>query len=411
VSSQRLRPQFAALAFVLLASPALGQSFTSGSDGSDGALTFAEDAGVIEFDPATFDPPLDPDGDNVYHFTTITIPSGTRVRLAAPNLGGEGKPVVWLASGDVVIEGAVDLDGEPGHGSSGPALPSTPGAGGYGGGRGSRPALPARSGNGPGGGIAAAADVDDDGSSAGHATASDSIAYGNEFVRPLLGGSGGAGENSFVNGGLVDGCGGGAGGGALLLASSTRIRVDGLVTASGGTGGPNGSQQGGAGSGGALRLVAPDLEGSGRLRALGAGGDTQPSSDGRIRLEALRYSGPLDVEPSPSVSSPAAVLPSPTAPLIRVTTVDGVTVASDPTGSFAQADVTINATGDVTIELEAENVPPGTVLELTLRPETGSVVTTTSTALQGTLASSTATATASFASGFTRLFVQATWTP
>ena len=52
--------------------------FDSGSDGSDGALIFEapETETTIDFDPTAFDPPLDPDGDNVYHFTTIYIPSG-----------------------------------------------------------------------------------------------------------------------------------------------------------------------------------------------------------------------------------------------------------------------------------------------------------------------------------------------
>ena len=51
------------------------------------------------FDPASFNPPLDPDHDNVYQFTTIKIPSSLTVRLSAEILGV--KPVVWLATGDV----------------------------------------------------------------------------------------------------------------------------------------------------------------------------------------------------------------------------------------------------------------------------------------------------------------------
>ena len=47
-------------------------------------------------------PPLDPDGDNIYHFTTIAIPSGTTIRVAN---GISNRPLVWLASGLVTIDG------------------------------------------------------------------------------------------------------------------------------------------------------------------------------------------------------------------------------------------------------------------------------------------------------------------
>ncbi|MCI0635982.1 MAG: hypothetical protein L0206_19015 [Actinobacteria bacterium] len=81
------------------------------------------------------------------------------------------------------------------------------------------------------------------------------------------------------------------------------------------------------------------------------------------------------------------------------------------TGSFVTPDVTIDAVAAVTVEIEARNVPPGTVVHLTLDPETGTPVTVDAWPLQGTLDLSTATATASFPHGFTRLFVRASWTP
>jgi hypothetical protein len=51
---------------------AQAQTFDSGSNGSDGALNLTT-PGTVIFDPSTFAPPLDQDGDNVFHFTTITI--------------------------------------------------------------------------------------------------------------------------------------------------------------------------------------------------------------------------------------------------------------------------------------------------------------------------------------------------
>ncbi len=123
-------------ALALGAAPARAQTFESGSTGAEGALTFAAGAGTIDFDPDGFTPPLDPDRDGVYHFTTITIPAGTTVRLSARTLG-EGRPIVWLASGAVVIAGTLDLNGATGHDWNQTFAPAFPGAGGYTGGVGS----------------------------------------------------------------------------------------------------------------------------------------------------------------------------------------------------------------------------------------------------------------------------------
>ena len=176
---------------VLLHCPwAMAQGFDSGSDGSDGALALTE-AGLILFDPSAFTPPLDPDGDGVYHFTTITIAEGVTVKLSANPRGV--KPVIWLASGDVSIAGTVDLNGERGHASNAPRLPATGGAGGYSGGVGRSQFAGASRGNGPGGGLVSTRSGPSRGSSAGHALqggAGDSVAggkaYGNDFLLPLL---------------------------------------------------------------------------------------------------------------------------------------------------------------------------------------------------------------------------------
>src|SRR5439155_75301 len=103
-------------------------------------------------------------------------------------------------------------------------LPSIPGSGGYGGGLGYFGSTSAYVGNGPGGG--SWADVGCPGSE-GHGPTPHSGSFtGNAFLVPLVGGSGGAGNVST----------GGAGGGALLLASSTSINLNGVVTARGGRG-------------------------------------------------------------------------------------------------------------------------------------------------------------------------------
>ncbi|WP_089938180.1 hypothetical protein [Candidatus Entotheonella palauensis] len=122
------------LTMMLSYSATHAQVFDSSSNGFDGALDLsnAEPGNTILFDPATFDPPLDPDRDNIYHFTTITIPEGITVRLTARIL--DVRPVVWLASDAVQIAGKIDLNGEAGHTHTIDGFPAVAGAGGYGGG-------------------------------------------------------------------------------------------------------------------------------------------------------------------------------------------------------------------------------------------------------------------------------------
>ncbi|HBY61444.1 MAG TPA: hypothetical protein DEH78_16605, partial [Solibacterales bacterium] len=111
------------LSFVLLAAP-LAAQFSSGSNGSDGALNLqvlqGQTTRTVEFDPddTTLFPPngLNPARNNIFHFTTITIGPGVTVRMRSPRV--RDLPVVWLASGAVLIQGAIDLTGGPGHPSS-----------------------------------------------------------------------------------------------------------------------------------------------------------------------------------------------------------------------------------------------------------------------------------------------------
>jgi hypothetical protein len=139
-------------AIFISSTAALAQGFVSGSNGTDGALTFAAAAGTVVFDPVARG--IDTDGDNVFHFTTIDIPAGTTVLLRADQPGlAEGRPVVWLATGAVNIAGAIDLSGAQGHAWSTLPRPSIPGAGGFGGGPGGTPSdNNPRGGAGPGGG-------------------------------------------------------------------------------------------------------------------------------------------------------------------------------------------------------------------------------------------------------------------
>lgn len=415
--NMRVNHSLPVLALTLLfCGSAAAQTFNSGSNGSDGALDLTGQTGTILFNPASFNPPLDPDHDNVYHFTTIKIPSGLTVRLLAANLGV--KPVIWLASGAVEISGTLDLNGAAGHSVAGPVIPSVAGAGGYGGGTGATSIEGAKLGSGPGGGLGP-------GGGAGYATAgtgpnqSGGNAYGNSYLIPMIGGSGGAG-GSYLSTGNPFGGGGGAGGGALLIASTVSITlpVGASILANGGNGTCNSgdlppTQSSGGGSGGAIRLMAPSISGTALLRAIGGtschSGGT--GSLGRIRLETFNLNLGGQINPAPTVATPGTVFPPASAPSVRITSIGGVAVPANPTASFITPDVTLDNATSVSIQLEAAKVPVGTVVRLTLTPETGTIVTVNSTPLAGTFESSTASATVTVPHGFSRFSVQASWTP
>lgn len=139
-----------AIALLLRAPVAHAQTFESGSDGSDGALNLTT-PGTIDFDPGALG--LDADGDHIFHFTTINIAADVTLRLSARQING---PVFWLASGDVQIDGIIDLNGEDGQSrqdiQENNRLSAVPGSGGFGGGLGSTVNGAATPGLGPGGG-------------------------------------------------------------------------------------------------------------------------------------------------------------------------------------------------------------------------------------------------------------------
>lgn len=407
-----------AVLFALLCASGLGaQTFNSGSNGSDGALDLTAQSGTIVFNPASFTPPLDPDGDSIYHFTTITIPSGLTLRFPAETLGV--KPIIWLASGEVRIEGILDLDGGPGHSVAGPRIPPSAGAGGYQGGLGGTDTEAVQPGRGPGGAPQAGGGAGYSSLGGGPSGAGGPV-YGNPFLIPLVGGSGGAG-GSFAPSvpGNRFGAGGGSGGGAILIASSSSMNIHGgTIRANGGVGTCNSGegtapQSSGGGSGGAIRLMAVNISGSTTILANGGtscnGGGV--GSKGRIRLEAFNLSLTGAISPSPATAPPGLVFPPASAPVIRIVSIGGTAVPASPTGSFVMPDVTLDNATTVTIQLEGSKVPVGTIVKVTLTPETGPIQTVDSTPLAGTFESSIATATVTLPHGFSRFSVQASWTP
>ena len=219
----------------------------------------------------------------------------------------------------------------------------------------------------------------------------------------------------------ANGGGGGAGGGALVIASSSSITVNGSIQARGGNGGGSGpggfAGGGGGGSGGAIRLVAPTLEGSGTLNATGgtgAGGNFGVGgngSSGRIRLEAFQHGFAGSASPLPPLASPVSVFLSgqPPPPVIQVVSVDGIPVVN-PSASLTMPDATIESNSPVTVEFRAQNIPVGTVVQLTLVSENAPDQIIDSTPLTGTQDSLTGTVTVDrFPPGFSRGFLHAKW--
>ena len=343
------------LVSIFVAAAAHAQNFDSGSDGSDGAFTMNGDT--------TLDVP--PDG--IFNFTTVTITGGSlRFRRNALNT-----PVFILATGDISVTNAnIFVDGSVG--TSNPPAGGAGGPGGFDGGDPGVQSIPPGAGHGPGGGAggdsgaagtaAASAGAAAHALTASNVSTSDGAVYGSPLLVPMIGGSGGGGGNGS---GTSPGLGGSGGGGAILLASNTRIEnANGNIFARGAN---NGFPQTGMGSGGAIRLVAPRVAGTGSLDVSGGGGSSGTSGDqggaGRIRIDTIDRTGirfgfsPLS---SFSVGSFMAVFP-PVVPKLALINVAGQAIAGGapvdvllPFGTNPNQTVTVRATdftGTVPIEI------------------------------------------------------------
>jgi hypothetical protein len=385
------------------------QQFSSGSTGADGALNITA-PGVTYLDPKAMS--INPKGDNIFHFTTITIARGSILKISELKVHG---PVFFLAQGDVVISGAIDVRGDNSPGPTVTAteqIPAFAGSGGYSGGLGgvfgdqSHQALP---GNGLGGG--AAGNVDGPRAVGGAFTA-------NRFLVPLIGGSGAGGTND--NG--LFGAQGGAGGGALLIASSTKIVLDGGgwadpaqtmlnggVYARGGWGGTRGC----GGAGGAVRLVANSIIVTGSSWAVDT--DTPngvlcsvAAQGGFYRIEANTTNfTPGGYSSTSYATSLPFALNLPTAPpaVITVSSVGGVAINANP---FSFPDATINSTGPVPVVINASNLPANATVTLYLFSDSGPNQAIPVT-LSGNSTSSSATVQVTFPPTGTRGFVKAKW--
>jgi hypothetical protein len=337
----------------------------TGSNGGDGALDFSAYANLntnIVINMADH-----PNG--IYQYTYVNIPSGVTVTFI-PN--ANNTPVYWLVQSNVVISGTVDVSGQNANGQTG-------GIGGPGGWNGGLGGTQGTSGQGPGGGL-----VSTNGNGGGG-----QYNYGNVFLIPLLGGSGGgAGDYGWPEGG-------GGGGGAILIASSATITLNGSVNANGGTGGGSpygyGSIGGGGGSGGAVRFVASRIVGTGWVNPVG---QQSNGGNGQVRFDTYEndYSG--GTHGSFSVGSQFVIIPtSGQLPQLTVTSVGGVVVSASPKGVLFAPDAVLSAqqNNPIPVVVSCANLPLNTLITVSVTPANGSPVSATGYNTTGTQTSSTAT--------------------
>lgn len=290
------------------------------SDGSDGAWS---GGGTLTLGP-----------DGIFNFTTIDIPSDATLRFAR---NAANTPVVLAATGDVTIDGSINISGNHFSGVAGPG-------GGDGGsaGNGSGAGLP---GDGPspgqGGPSVGGSNVGNGGGGGGMATPGltatsrtnsnpgpGGLAIG--FAGPIGGSGGGGGSGATIFGVAVDGGVGGGAGGGLLITTPGQITLNGAILADGGHagwafsnlfgyGGP-----GGGGSGGNIMLEADSvtLGASAVISALGGAGggrSTEPVPNDPFHYSSGAHGGQgyvafstgnLSIDPGATIAATMVPLPA-----------------------------------------------------------------------------------------------------
>jgi hypothetical protein len=326
------------------------------SDGSDGALNITSNT-VIDLSQAVTGVWSNNNSGNagkgiydiskwavVFKYSSVNIASNMSVTFSNhPSRA----PVVWLVTGNVTINGELNLDGATY--STDPLRLAEPGPGGFRGGASLQGSfVPAGSGFGPGG--------------FPQTFGYYSGIYGSPQIIPVLGGSGGAGNST----------GGGGGGGAILIACPGVITVNGSCHANGGIGNWHGS-------GGAIRLVADQIQGSGSLLA-------NFYNLGRIRLEANTFSVTLGTAPAPSMGLPTPVMiwPPTNAATVRLVSIGSQSAPVDPRAQIGTSQDTTLFTNSAPVVVETANFPTNGTVNVFIKPRNGNPITGVATYVSGT---------------------------
>lgn len=375
---------------IMLMNLTLRAQVSTGSDGSDGALIVTTSTNI--------DMTSRPSG--IYQYTSVYITNFATVSFT-PN--ANNTPVVWLVQGDAIISGTVNLSATNNFGAAGGAG----GPGGYRGGSGISPV-----GQGPGGGSAL---VHSNSSivRAGNASygtlgsltnscfnssnGTPGSVYGNNYLIPLLGGSGGGGISNSCGG-----IGGSGGGGAILIAAAGQIQLNGAINCRGGFANSSLScasivYWGGVGSGGAVRLVASTITGSGTINtASGESCTGAIGGQGRVRFDTYQnnFTGTVTNGVFSQGSQFVLIPASGAGAQLYIASVAGLPVSSTPSGVVITPDVFISAlqTNPVPVLVQCASLPLNTPITVTVTPLSGTPVSVTVSNLTGSVASSTATA-------------------
>ena len=324
-----------------------------GADGSDGALAITSNT-VVDLSQAISGVWSNNNSSNagkgvydsnkwavVFKYSSVVISNGATLTFSNHPTHA---PVVWLVTNNVTINGTISLDGQ--NGASDPVNLPEPGPGGFRGGAEAYSNLAVGGGFGPGGG-------DNIYDPYGNYNSGGARDYGNPQIIPLIGGSGGRGNN--VNGA--------AGGGAILIAAANTITINGSLHANGGSGGNAWN-----GSAGAIRLVANQVLGNGVI-------DATFYRNGRIRVEANTASGALNVTPPTLVVTPVPVVlwPETNAPSVRIVSVSGQAGPDDPQAKLllSGSDVAMSSNGPVAIVLQSSNFPTNGTVTVFVKPRNG----------------------------------------
>ncbi len=346
------------------------------ADGSTEQLTDSE---------YVFDMSARPNG--VWEFSTIDIGPNVTVTFK-PN--ATNTPVRWLASGDVTVDGTIDISGvqreveESETFGNKKDFGGISGPGGFNGATGAPLGISLTvPGDGPGGGLLRP--------NINNSHDGEIYSYSNAWLHPLIGGSGGSSKT---------GAAGGAAGGALLIASSGEINVEGSILARPKTQGLQTDPS--FGSGGAILLRANKATGSGYIDV----------NTGRLRIEA--WERPLAENMTGSSAFLSAGLPllpvstDPNPPRLWIESINGVTITTPrrSANSLVDPDAIIqNHSGDSTIVVKGENVPNGTSISITVTLQDESILEPDAVAFNGTQS----TFTLSLPEGFGAIAAKATF--
>jgi hypothetical protein len=346
-----------AVLLIGLACHAFAQGFDSGSNGSLGALD------------VTSNTTINLPADGKLHYTTVNVRPNTRLTF---NRNSNNTPVYILAQGDVVIDGVIDVNGAAWHFST--PVGGKGGPGGFDGGMpGFGAEVPPGDGFGPGGGKGGQ-NLRDPGNANNAGPGSYSTSggvnggptYGSPLLIPLIGGSGAGGTAG------QPGAGGAGGGGAILIASNTRITLSGRVESLGGNNHAfTCCFEGTGGSGGAVRLLAPRVEGNGTVDVNGQ----LNGGLGRIRVDTVdRTNLRLTFAPNAAttVGANMFVFPSPL-PKLDVIEAAGTTIPLG--GNPVRITLPFGSSTNRTVVVQARDFSAVVPIAVVLTPDSGPRVT------------------------------------